>query len=206
MATQNESILALLRLTETKWVPKWPIESLFDSIVWPVECHHTRAVSPTWGNPLVPDTPLVPAASIFHWYIMAWQPPGGKPLTLGWPTLCLHPQHDTATTRGNSTQLVISGCNTPLLSSANITVATTTWELHTVNSHPGCPCGAGPAPVWSDWCICNIFILFLKYWIVGNGLIKTPAEYHLSEFAPRLSPPPSQPSNRLTLWLLTSPH
>ena len=33
MATQNESILALLRLTETNWVPKWPIESLFDSIV-----------------------------------------------------------------------------------------------------------------------------------------------------------------------------
>ena len=33
MATQNESILALLRVTETKWVPKWPIESLFDSIV-----------------------------------------------------------------------------------------------------------------------------------------------------------------------------
>ena len=34
MATQNESILALLRLTEIKWVPKWPIESLFDSIVF----------------------------------------------------------------------------------------------------------------------------------------------------------------------------
>ena len=34
MATQNESILARLRPTETKWVPKWPIESLFDSIVY----------------------------------------------------------------------------------------------------------------------------------------------------------------------------
>ena len=33
MATQNGSILALLRPTETKWVPKWPIEPLFDSIV-----------------------------------------------------------------------------------------------------------------------------------------------------------------------------
>ena len=33
MATQNESILALLRPTETKLVPKWPIESLFDSIL-----------------------------------------------------------------------------------------------------------------------------------------------------------------------------
>ena len=46
--------------------------------------------------------------------------------------------------------------------------------------------------------MCNICIMFLKNQIVGNGLIKTPAVYHLSESAPRLSPPPSQPSNRLT--------
>ena len=43
MATQNESILALLRLTETKWVPKWPIESLFDSIVKPYAEFLTRS-------------------------------------------------------------------------------------------------------------------------------------------------------------------
>ena len=167
---------------------------------------HKSCFTPTWGNPLVPDTPLVPAVSIFHWNIMAWQPPGGKPQTLGWPTLCLHPQHRCSHNKSNSSQPVIWGCNTPLLSPANITVATTTWELHTVNSHPGGPCGAGPALVWPDCCMCNICTMFLKYQIVGNGLIKTPAVYHLSESAPRLSPPPSQPSNRLTLWVLISPH